>query len=726
MAKHSKLRRMIFGIIGLLILLAFSLYSQKGQYLEQLTLDFRYKNIQRNIKINDQLLFVDINESSLIGLESSVGRWPWPRSVYKTLLEHVSLSNPKSFYFDILFSERSQDTEQDLALAQTSANLPFVSHALKFERNTLQDTYTTKTFSPELLKHSIDHLVKNNDFASQYQFDYHDYLAPNVNLLPLSPLVHSVTADLDEDGVYRNSPLIVHYDGHWFPTLALSAVIRTLGITEIYPLKEKILLKNASRTYEAPVNSRGTTPINFYPEPSSLTTYSAGLLLANAKMIADGNVDDPESLQPNPLTAFENKIIVLGSSATGLQDLKSTPVSKSLPGAFIHLNLISNILQQDFLKRVHPLVVFFLVTLILASIYYGILFVEFTWFKTAVPLVFAGLYYYASILLFKRGFDLPLFAPICAFSIATLDSFAYMTFVEGRARKKITSTLSKYLSPDVAKQLAESGVDPTAEVGHKQELSILFSDIRGFTTMSERLPAEAVVTTLNEYLGHMTDLVFQEKGTLDKFIGDAVMAFWGAPIASQMHAKEAVTCALRMSQKLEELNHSWSKKGQANLAIGIGINTGQVIVGNIGSERRLDYTVIGDNVNMASRIEGLTKLYGVNCLIGERTYALIKEDFLCRPIDKVVAKGKKEPVWLYEPLCKIKEATKLQQTLAKEFDRALALYMQGEFKECRIVLGQVLELVPNDGPSLEFLDRCETLIETPPSQWDGTFAAKSK
>ncbi len=292
----------------------------------------------------------------------------------------------------------------------------------------------------------------------------------------------------------------------------------------------------------------------------------------------------------------------------------------------------------------------------------------------------------------------------------------------------IQGTLSKYVSPSVSSHLIESGINPIAEVGKWKEISILFSDIRGFTSLSEGMAPDFLVKVLNEYLGEMTDIIFNHEGTLDKFIGDAVMAFWGAPIDDADHARKSVSTAIQMIKAVEAFNQRNRKDGYPQLKIGIGIHTGKAIVGNIGSNKRLDYTIIGDNVNLASRIEGLTKEYGVSLLISGNTFEVVQNHFLCRPIDVVVAKGKTQSVPLYQPLAERRpgaDITKIEN-LVFMFNDAFKLYQQGQFSWALENFRKIKEKYPEDQPTLTYIERCQALIETPPTDWKGVFIAKTK
>jgi adenylate cyclase len=276
------------------------------------------------------------------------------------------------------------------------------------------------------------------------------------------------------------------------------------------------------------------------------------------------------------------------------------------------------------------------------------------------------------------------------------------------------STLSKYLSPEVTRTLIDLGQDPQAEVGRQEELTVLFTDIRDFTSISEAQDARTVVEYLNAYLGEMTGIVFDHLGTLDKFVGDAIMAFWGAPLKNDQHAEYAVRCALTMHKAVERRRAELGASSPFAFRTGVGVNTGPVVVGNIGSTKRLDYTVIGDNVNLASRIEGMTKQYKVPVLIGESTYRKIGNSFLCRTVDEEVQiKGKTQYIKLFQPLCEASDPEKQKyEELVKAFENAVRLFRSANL-EAALKQFTVLAVGLQDGLSMVFADRCKQRIASP-------------
>ena len=311
-----------------------------------------------------------------------------------------------------------------------------------------------------------------------------------------------------------------------------------------------------------------------------------------------------------------------------------------------------------------------------------------------------------------------------AANYAAITSFR-MIFEE-REKRKIRKSFAQYLSPGVIALIEKDPQKYIHPGGETKDLTVMFSDIRGFTTISEGLSADELVRLLNEYLGAMTDILFANLGTLDKYIGDAIMAFWGSPYPQTDHAYRACKCALQMSKGLAKLNAKWKQEDRPPIAIGIGLNTGPVNVGNMGSDKRLAWTVMGDNVNLASRLEGITKQYQMQIVISEGTYREVADKFVCRELDKIKVKGKNQPVNIYELMDVAAEKSKYESLLTG-FDRAMAAYRSQNWKDAAGQFGELLGVYPDDGPTRVFLQRAlEYLENAPESDWDGVYVMKSK
>jgi adenylate cyclase len=461
-----------------------------------------------------------------------------------------------------------------------------------------------------------------------------------------------------------------------------------------------------------------------------IPTDEAGRLLINflgpARTFAHYSVSD--ILHDRfPADLFKDKIVLVGATATGIYDMRVTPFSAVYPGVEIHATVIDNILHQNFLihsgwTKFMDICMIILLGLIVGVTVprvraaYGILLI------VMLLAVFVGINTY----LFARyNLWLNLIYPALTMMTVYLAITVYRYITEEREKKKIRGAFQYYLTASVINEMLK---DPAKLKlgGDKKALTVLFSDIRGFTTISEKMTPEELVHLLNEYLTAMTDIVFKYDGLLDKYMGDAIMAVYGAPLDQPDHAVRACRTALDMLKALDDLQKKWSEEGRPVLHIGIGINSGDMVVGNMGSQMRFDYTVMGDSVNLGSRLEGINKEYGTNTVISEYTYEAVKDVLTCRELDSVRVKGKKLPVRIYELLCEKKDAASCE-AFASLFETGLEKYKQARWDEAIAAFRKVLELKPGDPPSELYIRRCEDLKKNPlPLPWDGVFEMTKK
>jgi adenylate cyclase len=422
---------------------------------------------------------------------------------------------------------------------------------------------------------------------------------------------------------------------------------------------------------------------------------------------------------------FKDKIVLVGASATGIGDLRATPFgSLDYPGVEIHANVIDNILNQQFMVRHGPQVIADVSAILFFGLPFGVLLalVPPRWLVMSVAVLagFMALVYWA----FLHGWWLNLIVPsVTILANAGFVALYRVLFEEGEKRK-VRGAFGQYVSPEVIRRLLE---EPESVRPKKTSITVLFSDIRGFTTLSESLDAQEMADLLNGYLTEMTQIVFRHRGTLDKYIGDAVMAFWGAPFAEAGHADRCCETALTMLGRLAELQEEWRAQDKPILEIGVGINTGTASVGNMGSVLRYGYTAIGDAVNLASRLEGLNKEYGSRILISESTYITLQsERFIVRELDLIRVKGKLLPVTIYEVLSPTVVGREGKE-LSDLFTKARDAYKIREWKKSKELFEDVLHRWPKDRPSQIFIERCnEYLAEEPSSEWEGVYIMKHK
>ncbi len=529
--------------------------------------------------------------------------------------------------------------------------------------------------------------------------------------------------DSDQDGTLRRALLIQRYrDRDFFPSLDLAILQQYENIPDqqiaAYISADGLDHIQFGQHLLRPWHN-GTALINYIGPFHSYPQYSMVDVMKGRF----------------PAGTFRNKIVLVGATALSIGDIRNTPFKQgsAYMGVEIHANILDNLLHsaephRTFLVRGAREELADIGFIILFGAGLGV------WlgrsrpvFATATTIVVLALFawfVYFSFVHWGRWYSLVI--PAITLGVAYLGSISYRMFFEEREKRKIRKQFGMFLSPGVIALIEKDPEKYFRPGGETKDLSILFSDIRDFTSISEGLAPDDLVRMLNEYFNAMTDVLYNNLGTLDKFIGDAIMAFWGSPYPQEDHAFHACNCALQMKDKLVELNSDWERRGMRPIAIGIGVNSGPVNVGNIGSEKRLSWTVMGDNVNLASRLEGMTKQYRVAVLVNESTHEETKEQFVAREVDKIRVKGKKLPVTIYELLAPVTELKNYAPLLA-DYNSALESYRACDWVDAAGKFGTIMSTHPHDGPTQVLLQRCiEFMDDPPPPGWDGVYVAKSK
>jgi adenylate cyclase len=564
----------------------------------------------------------------------------------------------------------------------------------------------------------------------------------NTNLLPqgaeanLDQLTSALNGDYswtgffnappDADGIVRRASLVLPYGrtknpDEWdiYPSLDLMTARAYLGppaqdMNLIYGPQGIVEIRFGKALLLHP-DGRGQMMINYQGPASTFTHYSIVDVLQKTF----------------PPGAFQGKIILVGATATGIGDLRGTPYGgTNYPGVEIHANVIDNILNQRFLKHGFRqaladvlLILFFGIPL---GIWMALVSPRWMWFGVSLLLPIVAVNFWA----FLHGWWLNLLVPALTLSTNVLLVSLYRSLFEEKEKRRVRTAFGQYLSPEVIRRLL---VNPQLVEPKKTDITVMFSDIRGFTTISEKLDAQELALFLNQYLSDMTGLVFEHHGTLDKYIGDAVMAFWGAPFEEPGHAAGGCNTGLQMMDRVREMQKKWEAEGKPHLDIGIGLNTGVASVGNMGSVLRYGYTALGDTVNLSSRLEGLNKDYGTHILVNETTYAATKDDgFVFRELDLIRVKGKLQPVTIYELIGRAgqnsvygtPEDVRARISL---FQHARELYRKREWAEAQKTFQIILDKWPDEGPSRTYWKRCQDyLFDEPSSGWDGVFTITHK
>jgi adenylate cyclase len=449
--------------------------------------------------------------------------------------------------------------------------------------------------------------------------------------------------------------------------------------------------------------------INFFAEPGGYNYISFSDVYYN---------------RTNP-AYFDGKIVLIGVTSPIEHDDYTVPISnQDMPGVEIHANLVQSILTKDYIyyqDDISAIGIIFLFGLLT-----GLLLFKFRiHIATILLIIIAIIYVFASIYIFDTGIIMKILYPILSISMVSFALVVVYYRTEERSRKWITSIFGKYVSPVVIDNLIKNPKMINLG-GEKRNITIFFSDIRGFTSISEKLIPEELVHLLNEYLTEMTSIIIKDEGLVDKYMGDAIMAFWGAPLEQPNHAEKACSSSLEMMEKLREFQKKWKKEGIPSINIGIGLNSGDAIVGNMGSSSRFDYTAMGDNVNLASRMEGLNKIYGTNIVITENTQKVVKDKFETRKLDAVRVKGKKKPILIYELVSEKGKLNKKQGDFIKHYEEGLKLYFEKKWK-LAIKSFQTAIKIMDDVASNELIKRCQEFSKKQPSKdWDGVWEMKTK
>ena len=596
---------------------------------------------------HDDVVLVMIDDKSTISY-----RWPWARSLYGEIIEYFNqYADEKVVVFDAIFN--TYDTQHP------SSSDEYFFNSIKKSENfisgfmALRDNYENLKIGDEYDKSFKNkYLLKINNKRSRSSY-YDNFAYKSLIMFPskyFSSLKNTggVNINTDFDGNARYAPDLLFYKGDYYPSIAMRAYmlfnnIDSLTLTDKFILADKTKLKVPHyEYYSGDIEHR----IKYYKQVSDSNythkKYSAIDIINSYRAIKAGKkpVIDPAE--------FSGKIVLIGANTTNVIDTLQTPVSTDHPGADIQATIIDNLMHNDFLSSLSVLQNVFII-LFLSVITFVIIRIT-SFFKSLLSLFFVAFLYLTLCALSISLNVIPLvLTPLVAQLATMIFGYSYRFILEGKNKEKIKNAMGKYLSQNVMENVVQN-IDDVKLGGKKANVTVLFSDIRGFTSMSEKMTAEEVSLILNEYFSEMEPIISKYNGVINKFIGDAVMAIFGEPIQDLNHPQNAVKCAYEMLKKVEQLREKWLLEGKPKIEIGIGINTGEAFVGNIGSEKRLEYTVIGDTVNLASRIEGYNKVYKTNFLISSSTYSLVSDIVDVIKIADVNIRGKAKKMDIYEVL----------------------------------------------------------------------------
>lgn len=624
--------------------------------------DLRFTQWRGAVKPSEKIAIIAIDEKSI----AELGRFPWSRYEYANLLERLSKVGAKAVLIDAFFPEQ-ESIEADRAFAD----------ALKRAGNvTLSEAFTLKDLKVTGVTRSLTQIESSAAGVA------------HINLLP------------EEDGTIRRNVLLLQDGDTLVPSLGLAGAMAALDVETFQVGRSAVVMGKR----EIPVDENNAIWINYVGPSHSFPYYSF-------TDVVHGRID---------ASKLKDKLLFVGATALGIYDLRVTPFDSNSPGVEVHANVTDNIITGRFINLSVDewlLDIVFIIVLGFAT-YYLTLRLPYYAVLPAVFLVLAS-YLWVTYLAFVAGHWLSMIYPSMAAVLALMTGGGYRYLVLERLAREMRSMFSSYLSPKLVARLERE--PQSARIGgDNKEITVAFTDIRGFTSFSEKHKPQEVVAQLNEYLDAMVQVVDRFDGTVDKFMGDGIMVYWGAPLPQANHAKLAMGCMLAMEEAIQQLCREWEATGKPSFALRAGIESGEVVAGNIGSRsKKMEYTVIGDTVNMAARLEGAAKYYGVEFLVGEGVHRLCQDDFHFREIDNIRVLGKEIPTTVYELLGPADEPL---PPLAIRFAEALEMYRERRWDQAAPLFAAIVQEFSGDRPSELYLERCYYFIDNPPlAEWDGVF-----
>lgn len=605
--------------------------------------DVQAKAFRADKAPNDKVKVLLVDEATLKSMDSIAGRWPWPRAIWADLLEFLSAGGAKAVMFDILFLEhdRANSANDKALISATRASGSAIHSLMIFHENEDPDAgnegYLNRPLPAPFIKRFAIQDVSGT-LPQRPETSNNDFALPIAGLAEAAKGMAVVEFSPDMDNGNRRTKPLREYQGAYFPVLGLSPFVDKSSTVNIEPGRITI------NDRHIPVDAQGNVIINMYGL-DKLNTYSMGGIFSSLQKIRKGEV---ENLMVDP-SEFKDSIVFVGTSAIGTADLKAIPMSANAPGVYLHAFLASNYLEQDFMAPPSRLLTQLSVLIAVGLTLWAVMYSPQLSTRLLVPLGMLIVYLAGAFISFKSNLQIELVPFILSTLSTGFLAFGYLTLTEGAERRRVSQLFSQYVSKDVLDDVLHNYKEYLkSSAGQKVEVTVLFSDIRSFTTMSETTPPEKIVEMLNVHFTVMADIILKHNGTIDKYIGDAIMAFWGAPVRTGDHADEAVRAGQEMLEGLAEVNRILKERGfEHEVHIGVGINTGVVTIGNIGSDKKKNYTVVGDAVNLASRLESLTKEKGAPLLFSEYTYNKLSNKAGCELIGNVTVKGREQSVDIY-------------------------------------------------------------------------------
>ncbi len=747
MKKFIKLNPMTIAVAAIAAgILAFMVGIPFLNLMELKTIDLRFA-ARGKLTPGTEVVLAVIDEKSL----EKEGRWVWPRSKLAEMITKLSTAGAKVVAFDIGFLEpEDKKIVQTLNTIKQEVKKSNIKNR-KFER--FLDELKSISDNDQLLADAISqsksnvilgyffhmdtsesgHITeadiqahKENIMGSRHKFvRYASVAAQNIPLyeakIPQSN-IKIISSATDYSGFFNMTP---DPDGvvRW-----MYGVLKFRD-TLYAPLSIVAAGAYLDKTVSVNVAEHGVKGINIGRLPIPTDEYGKILINYRGPEKTFPHISITDILNENvPETVLKDKIVLVGATTTGIFDLRVTPFGTVFPGLEVHANIVDSILRNDFLQQPEWAKIFDIMAIVIAGIFLGYVLPRAGVISGALAGIglFSGYILLCYFLFYAKGFILNLVYPLSVMLFIYVAITAYSYLAESKQKRFIKDAFSTYLAPSVVSQLIQSP-EKLVLGGEKRIITAFFSDVQGFTSISEKLTPVELVELLNEFLTEMTDIILNNEGTVDKFEGDAIIALFGAPNPIPNQAEVACRACIEMQKRLGELRLKWKTEGRPELKMRIGLCTGPAVVGNMGSKSRMDYTMMGDTVNTAARLEGVNKIYGLYTLISDSTYNSIDGNIMAREIDSIYVVGKKEPVTIYELLGYPEEIDATMVETARLYANGLNAYRNQDWNRAIIFFNKALGVSPDDGPSNTMLKRCNAYKAKPPEKdWNGAFSMETK
>ncbi|OPY90315.1 MAG: Adenylate cyclase 1 [Syntrophaceae bacterium PtaU1.Bin231] len=630
--------------------------------------------------------------------------------MYIPILDYCRRQGAAAVVFDVLFTEPSgYGVDDDRSFGAAIRNgPPFVGAVFLSDKTGAEEKWPSSLSLQEWKIEGLDAWLGRTGpgrvVFSRAMFPVHEVAAG-------SRVLADTHLDPDPDNVYRRLRPFLIFDGRAVPSPAFGAYLAAHPETTLSISGED--LRIGDRT--VPLDRRGRVLLNFRGPSGTHRTYSAAAVIQSELRLRQG---ETPPIQGTDL--FRDCYVLFGFSAPGLFDLRPAPVSGVYPGVEIHATALDNLLSGDFMRRVPTS--FLVILTLLMTLLAGLATARVSGIAKSLLVdgFFILLPVVSCLVAYRWGFWLPLVVQEAGVAVTLLSAGVIYYTTEGRQKLFIKNAFKQYLSPAVIEELIRHPERLTLG-GERRVLSIFFSDLEGFTGISEGLEPEELTALLNEYLSAMTDIIYEEGGTVDKYEGDAIIAFWNAPLTLSDHAVRCVRSALRCQAKLAEMRPAIRERIGKDLHMRIGMNSGPAVVGNLGSKTRFDYTMLGDAVNLASRLEGINKQFGTYAIISQATLDLLGGAFPVRELSRVAVVGRREPVTIYEPM--FPEEYEARRGDLAVFAGGLAKFYAGRFAEAAGIFDRIKD---RDRAALSYFRKCSSLVDQPPTDWNGVWVVTTK